>query len=258
MTIYQHVGKVFCGFLAFSLLTIGAHAQSYNLANDWSDVNNPNGAWALYKAPGQLFTINQADWYYNGTNQPAWADAPIYDVYPPTPIVPVWAKAIGDFGTLFGDSSYNGFVDAGTIFMGSAEDFRTGTDLSSLVWTSPHAGTVHIDGGLWMSKAFDRPHQWELRKNGVAFTGGGLSLGDAYDKANPFLFSAGSNGASAVDVTVAQNDELELLIYRSGSYYTPGTMVGMNYQIRFVPEPDSWILALIAATSLGMAKSRRR
>lgn len=38
-----------------------AQAQLYNLADDWSDMNNPNGPWALYKAPGQLFTINQAD-----------------------------------------------------------------------------------------------------------------------------------------------------------------------------------------------------
>ena len=73
-------------------------------------------------------------------------------------------------------ATYSGFVDAGTVFMHSAEDFRTGTDFSSLVWTSPHAGLVHIDGGLWISKAFDRPHQWELRKNGVGFTSGGLSL----------------------------------------------------------------------------------
>ena len=168
----------------------------------------------------------------------------------------MWANAIGDVGTLF-DGIYSGFVDAGTVYMHSAEDFRTGTDFSSLVWTSPQAGTVHIDGGLWISKAFDRPHQWELLKNGVVFTSGGLSQSDPYDKTNPFAFAAGSGGPSAIDVTVAQNDEIKLLIYKSGSYYTPGTLVGMNYQIRFVPEPTSLMLGVMAMARLITARTRR-
>ena len=233
-----------------------AHAQHYNIADDWSDVSNPNGPWALYKAPGQLFTINQADWFYNGTNQHAWADAPSTTAYPPNPLVPMWAKAIGDVGTLF-DGTYSGFVDAGTVYMGSAEDFRTGTDFSSLVWTSPYAGIVHIDGGVWMSKVFDRPHQWELLKNGVVFTSGGLSQNDPYDKTNPFEFAAGSGGPSAVDFAVAQNDEIKLLIYKSGSYYTPGTLVGMNYEIRFVPEPTSLFLGAMSVIGLVAARTRR-
>lgn len=60
-----------------------AQTVVYNLASDWSDVNNPNGVWALYKAPGQLFTINQANY---STGQPAWAD----DVPTNNAHVPVW------------------------------------------------------------------------------------------------------------------------------------------------------------------------
>lgn len=169
----------------------------------------------------------------------------------------MWAKAIGDVGTLF-DGTYSGFVDTGTVYMGSAEEFRTGTDFSSLVWTSPYAGSVHIDGGVWMSKVFDRPHQWELLKNGVVFSSGGLSQNDPYDKSNPFEFAAGSGGPSAVDLTVAQNDEIKLLIYKSGSYFTPGTLVGMNYQIRFVPEPGGWILGTLGAAGIALVSTRRR
>jgi len=256
--------QLLAALVVTSVLLAGvAQAQQYNLADDWSDVNNPNGPWTLDKAPGQLFTVVQPDWYGNGTNQPAWADAPGPDPFPPNPLAPMWAKAIGDVGTLTGDAVYSSFVDAGTVIMHSAEDFRTGTDFSSLVWTSPGTGTAHIDGGLWIAKAFDRPHQWELRKNGISFTSGGLSQADPYDKTNPFLFAAGSGGASAVDVAVAQNDELELLIYKSGSYYTPGTFVGMNYQIRFVPEPTSlglglMTLGLMTTTGLMAARPRRR
>src|SRR5262245_8797643 len=188
-----------------TFLCDNALGVTYDLAADWSDVANPNSSWALYKAPGMLFNTVQPDWYNVGTspNQPAWADASGPDPFPPNPLAPMWAKAVGDVGSLSGNSIYNGFVDVGTVYMHAAEAFRTSTDFSSVVWTSPRNGTIHIDGGVWMSKAFnDRPHAWELRKNGVPFTGGPLTFADSFDKTNPFLFAAGSGGASAVYLPV--------------------------------------------------------
>jgi hypothetical protein len=229
-----------------------ADAQVYDLAADWSDMNNPNGAWTLYKAPGVPFGVVQADWYNNGTNpkQPAWADSTGPDPFPPNPHVPMWAKAVGDVGTLSGDPAYNGFVDVGTVFMHAAEAFRTFTDFSSVVWTSPHAGSIQINGGAWMTQAFqDRPHYWELRQNGAVFTGGPLTFGDGYDKTNPFLFATGSGGAAAVELPVATNDEIELLIYKTGGEFAPGTFVAVDLQIALVPEPAT--LALIASALFG-------
>jgi hypothetical protein len=169
----------------------------------------------------------------------------------------MWAKAVGDVGTLTGDSAYSGFVDVGTVFMHSAEVFRTGTDFSSVVWTSPHAGSIHIDGGVWMTQAFqDRPHQWELRKNGAAFTGGPLTYGDGYDKNNPFLFAAGSGGASSVGLAVAQSDTIELLIYKTGGTFAPGTFVAVDLSIQLVPEPHT--LALLGSSGVAALASRRR
>lgn len=244
-----------------TLLARVAQSQHYDLADDWSDVNNPNGAWALYKSPGQLFTTVQSDWYGAGTSpkQPAWADAPGPDPFPPNPLVPMWAKSVGDMGALTGDSAYNGFVDAGTVFMHSAETFRTGTDFSNVVWTSPRNGTIHIDGGVWMAKAFtDRPHQWELRKNGaVVLTSGPLTFGDSYDKTNPFLFSTGSGGIAAIDLEVAINDQIDLLIYKTGSFFTPGTVVAMDLSIDLVPELSTVTLFGIATISM-LTVARRR
>ena len=232
-----------CSLLGI-LISCTSQAQLYSLADDWSDVNNPNGAWALYKAPNVLFNTVQSDWYNNGSNpkQPAWADAPGPDPFPPNPLVPMWAKAVGDVGTLSG-GNYDGLVDIGTIFMHSAEEFRTGTDFSSVVWTSPRSGTIHIDGGVWMAQAFtDRPHQWELRKNGGIITGGSLTYGDGYDKSNPFLFSTGYGGASAIDLNVVQSDQMELLIYKTGGFFAPGTLVGVDLSIDLVPEPSMLVL----------------
>src|SRR5262245_49221733 len=96
-----------------------AAGPTFNLAADWSNVNNPNEVCALYKAPGVLFNTVQTDWYGVGTipKQPAWADASGPDPFPPNPLAPMWAKAVGDVGTLAGNAIYNGFVDTGTVFM---------------------------------------------------------------------------------------------------------------------------------------------
>jgi hypothetical protein len=171
----------------------------------------------------------------------------------------MWAKAIGDVGTLSGDPIYGGFVDAGTVFMHAAEAFRTGTDFSSVIWTSPRLGVVHIDGGVWMAQAFsDRPHYWELRKNGAAFTGGPLTYGDGYDKEHPFRFAAGSGGASAIDVPVAPNDEIELLIYKTGSFFTPATFVAADLTIVLVPEPRGILVASLVVGACVWQRRRRR
>jgi hypothetical protein len=232
-------------------------APTYDLAADWSNVNNPIGPWALYKSPGALFTIVQPDWYGNGSNQPAWADASGPNPFPPNPLAPMWAQAVGDIGALAGEPLYNGFVDVGTVFMHAAEEFRTGSDYSSVVWTSPFTGPVEIEGGVWLSQAFqDRPHAWELRKNGVALTGGPLTFGDGYDKTLPFPFAAGSGGAAATSLTVAANDQLELLIYKTGGYFTPATFVGLNFRIRAVPEPGMSLAA--AAVGVFVFLRRRR
>ena len=107
-----------------------ANAQVYNLAADWSDVNNPNGVWRLFEAPGQLFTINQPDWNSNGSNQRAWADQPFQQ----TAHVPVWMKV---------STASDIFIDTGTVLMHGAESGRTGTEFSSVTWISPFAAPVN-------------------------------------------------------------------------------------------------------------------
>jgi hypothetical protein len=109
-----------------------------------------------------------------------------------------------------------------------------------------------------MAQAFDRPHQWELRKNGVPFTSGSLGLGDGYHKDNPFMFSLGSGGSTAVEQIVAANDQIELRILKgSDEFFTAGTFIGMDLSIALVPEPATLAL-LIGAAFVGAFAGRTR
>src|SRR5262245_4972623 len=42
----------------------------YNLADDWSDVVNPNGVWTYEEKPGQAITSHLDNWL---SGLPAWA-----------------------------------------------------------------------------------------------------------------------------------------------------------------------------------------
>lgn len=192
----------------------------YDLTDDWSDINNPNNTWRLYKAPTQLFTTNILDHFGNGTNQKAWAEQPI----PLLKQVPAWLKTTGND---------LGFVDPGTVVVHGAESWRTGTEFTSVGWVCPDADdkeTILISGGVWVDKAFDRPMTWELRKNGISLTHGLLTQSDPYTKSNPFDFVNGSGGASVLQQPVVKNDEIELIIYRQTAA-SAATWVGVKLRI---------------------------
>jgi hypothetical protein len=245
--------RLILGGLLFALCASAAQAQTYDLAADWSDNSNPmgNGLWELYKSPGVLFDSVQPDWYNIGTSpkQPAWADAPGPDPFPPNPLAPMWAKAVGDVGALSGYPDYVGFVDVGTVFMHTAEAFRTGTDFTSVAFNVPQQGLIRFDIGLWIAKAFDRPHTWELRVEGAPYVSGSLTQADPYTKENPLLVS----GA----LSVLPSQRIELVAYRPLGTLVPGTFIAVNYRIQYIPEPAGWFLASVAGSAALVSQLRR-
>ncbi len=82
------------------LAMIAPHAYGvpiiFDLAADWSDTQNPNGAWTYTGNSGALLGTNQTDWDPTptifGSPQKAWADAAFADAAH----VPMWFQRTSD------------------------------------------------------------------------------------------------------------------------------------------------------------------
>ena len=219
----------------FSLvLCIGpAEAAMWDLGADWSDDQNPNGVWTLMKSNTATFTINQPDYFQNGSNQRAWADEPAsLNAH-----VPFWLKG----------------KDNGVIIAHGAELDRTGTDYTSAVWTSPLAGDVQVGGALWNTWRSGRQMRWQLRVNDTVVSQGDLYGNGVYDEASPFALADGNGGSAALTQTVQIGDRLELALVSMSSGGNLGDNLGVEFTI--VPEPAT--LSLLAVGALAIMRRRR-
>ena len=217
------VTLVFAAMFGTSVASVGV----FNLTTDWSDFNNPMGQWALYKNPTTLFTINQADYWSDGTNYRVWADSP----YPQHYHVPFWSRM---------DAAHaSAEIPTGTIFMHGSDPNRTGTDYTAAFLTIPEAGVATVSGDAWMPyKSLNRGVHWLILHNGVLMTEGRLAYNDAYVAASPMSFAMGSGGPVALTVPVLTGDRIELRILPN--YQTPDTlpwMAGLHINVNVAPDP---------------------
>jgi hypothetical protein len=209
----------------------------YDLQTDWSDISNPNGAWAYREGNNLLphvadwqglegdFTGVQPAWARNATgtsNLPAW-----FKIASPAAVVHDWE--LGDIVVHTTDTS-NGI----------------GSGLANVIWTSPADGTIDVSGSVWMGRNIGRSNHWDLSLNGISITSGDIFSGDAFDRASPFSFAAGTGGAAALsDVMVAAGDVLKLELTKTSNF---GDYVGVNFTVvaTLIPEPSSLVLAAAA------------
>jgi len=192
----------------------------YDLKTDWSDGSNPNGRWTFRENTNALPHL---DWWQRTlggwcTAQPGWADSEDGNDR-----APFWFRSVGS--ETFSNDLQPGDICAHTI----DNNAGVGNGSTNVIWTSPLDGTIDITGGVWMGVGLGRGNNWSLSLNGVLLTGGSIYYGDAYDRAGPFSFAAGSGGASACDdVAVAVGDILMLELVRTSTY---GSLVGVNLTV---------------------------
>ena len=222
-----------CCVITLALCIGAAEAAMWDLGDDWSDAQNPNGVWTLMKSTAAPFTINQPDYFQDGGNQRAWADEP----FALNAHVPFWMKA----------------NDTGVIYTHGAELDRTGSDYTSAVWTSPLAGDVQISGALWNTWVSGRQMRWQLRLNDAVVSRGDLFGNGVYTEASPFALAAGDGGPAALAQTVQVGDRVELALVSISSGGNLGDHVGVEFTI--VPEPAT--LSLLAVAGLAILRRRR-
>lgn len=200
-----------------------SHAWSatteFDLTADWSDAQNPFGPWALWKSQTQLFGVSQPDFFHDGTNLRAWADAPAGD----QAHVPLWQKYMG---------TNSGLVWPGDVWMHGAELDRTGSDATSVVWTSPGGGTVTVTGDLWSASAYARTMHWRLRRNEVTLSEGSITSDGTYTRANPLDLAGGSGGSAALTMSVAPGDRVQLLFLSASEGGNLGDAVGVRLHLQ--------------------------
>ncbi len=221
------------GFLlVIPLLAVPAKAQVYDLTNDFSLANNPNGVWSYRFLDGTIlpFVASRVSdpW---GTPQPAWGD------------VPGWFKSNGT--ELFAHDWI-----AGDVITHSS---------SIVVWTSPSATTISISGATWATRDIGRFNDWGIFKNGTLLSSGTIGSGDPFSRSNPHDFAIGTGGAAALtNILVSPGDTIQLKYSPNGGSSNDYAGVRLTITTASVSGPEPGTLALLVVGGTAVALRRRK
>jgi hypothetical protein len=222
--------------ISFSLLLVPMTVFAttvYDLTTDWSDAANPSGPWSYREGSNLLPHVNAWQGLAGDftSAQPAWAR---------------FETGTSNLPCFFRSSATVGIAhdwQTGDVVCHTTDSFNgVGSGTANIVWTSPINGTINIAGAVWMGRDIGRGNHWSLSIKGTPVTGGDIASGDAYSRAAPFAFSAGSGGAGVLSgVSVVTGDKLELDLTRTS---TPGDYACIT-----------WTVTVTALTGVGDSPS---
>ncbi len=209
-----------CGVMAgIGAASPDASAQTYDLATDWSNAANPNGAWS-YREGGNLLPA-VANWQLAPwtTAQPGWARSGNTNIALPFLFKSNGTENLGPHDWVAGDVVVHTIDGVNGIGSGDAR----------FVWTSPASGRVFLSGAVWMGREIGRANHWSIQRNASVLSEGDISDGDPFSRANPALFSAGTGGTAALtNVGVSAGDLIVLQISKTSSF---GDFIGARFTI---------------------------
>ncbi len=187
---------------AFSATATGQTV--WDLADDWSDKQNPNGPWS-YNAGAEAIPTHFDDWF--GKGNPAWAAA----LPPEHGHIPAWGK-LGVGITCD--------MEPGDVFTHANDPAGgNGVDLANVTWTSPTCGDAEISGTLWWAECLGhggRTMDWRLYFNDALMDSGNIGEGDPWSRMDPLTFGFVEN--------LSEGDVVKLEFERTHIFGTMATV----------------------------------
>lgn len=223
-----------------------AYGAVYDLNSDWSDSANPNGVWSYRQGTSLLPHVDDWQHTFGGWNtpQPGWSES---------------EDGNNRLPFIFKSNGSENFVHdflAGDVLMHSTDGANgVGNGRGNIAWTSPADGVVNVTGSTWIGRDLGRTVDWAVLLNTTDLTGGVVSSGDAYDRANPFGFADGSGGSGALTgISVSAGDQI---IFETNTENQYGDFVGINFTVEYqaVPEPVS--MSVLGLGALALVRRRR-
>ncbi len=221
--------------LALLILPAAASAVTFDLATDWSDASNPNGAWFYNEGP---VALPHVDWWQRvtggwSTAQPAWANSE-----DGADRVPAFFKSVGT-------ETFTHDWLAGDVVVRTGDSPNGDTPgPARLTWCSPECGNVSVNGGIWMGRDLGRSVYWTMWVNGAFVSDGTVHTGDAYNRGNPYLWSNGSGGSGAVQNIAVFAGTLITFVFVPTADSDSGEFAGLNVSIDLTmctsAEPTTW------------------
>ena len=207
-----------------SLCSLQLHAETWDLADDWSDSLNPNGVWSYNKSPGSPFTMHWDDWDPSSgccfaSPQPAWAATQ----WPNVEHVPMWMKVVSETTTRTPD------FPIGRVIMHGVQGVLPPVG-AGVTWTSPVDDVITIEGGVWLGNfTSTRSMDWTIMLNGVPLTEGSLNALDPGSSVAPNRYEDGSGGPAVLTQAVTVGDIITLEFSKTSTF---ATFVGVDFAIR--------------------------
>jgi hypothetical protein len=240
--------------LATSVFPSQAGTVSYDLASQWANNSNPNGAFSFKQ--GNSLLPYQSSFAALG----ALALPGLTNGYAPGDVP-------GNFLPVIGQASGNG--ESANDYIAGDVVFHTVDSLNgnpaagqfNIDWTAPSSGTITISGDIWYGQSSvtrSNDFSLELVRGGLVIQtieAGTISptsaLGSGRNNQDP-LSSGGS-------IAVSSGDIIELVAERSAGQVA-GSADALNLTITetSAPEPAAWGFACIGIATLGLLRNRLR
>lgn len=239
-------GRAVAALTLAAAAAVPAHAVTYDLAADWSDAANPNGAWSYTQGASPLAHFGQPS---DGNSLNPAAGNGFWGVGPTFASAPFLIRTTQNGSAT---APYNdGDFLAGDVIVHAT---NPGTGAPAFInWTAPGAGEISFAGNIWYAHSpVSRSAEVTALLDGVTL--GSVTVTNGVTRASALALSGSSIAVAAGDVLAFRFDPT--------AGQTFGSLAGIALTVDFqaataVPEPATWA-CMIAGFSMAGAASRKR